>query len=365
MKTIHVNTGRPYDILIERGLLAQAGERCRSALPKAEKLAVVADSAVAPLFLRQVTESLERAGFRVSPCVVPAGEASKSPERLAELWERFMEAGLTRTDAAVALGGGMAGGLTGFAAASILRGISYVQIPTTLLAQVDSSVGGKTAIDLRAGKNLAGAFWQPSLVLMDPDTLGTLSDRDFSSGMAEVVKYGCIADRDFFGFLTSHASRAAVMEGIESVLYTCCDIKRKVVEADERDTGLRMILNFGHTIGHAYERLGNYERWTHGEAVAAGMCAAVRMGAGLGFGDGDDGILQELRALLEAFRLPVDIPLEGDGAWEAAAAAIGLDKKSAGDGISMIFLKDLGRTVSVRMRKDEVLDHLASLYGRT
>ena len=169
-----------------------------------------------------------------------------------------MAFGLTRTDAVAALGGGVVGDLAGFAAATILRGVDFVQIPTTLLAQVDSSVGGKVAIDLEHGKNLAGAFWQPRLVLMDPRVLDSVDDKTFADGMAEVIKYGCIADRAFFNFLCAHPSRGEVMAHIEHVLYTCCDIKRQVVVDDERDTGRRMILNFGHTVGHVYEKLGDY-----------------------------------------------------------------------------------------------------------
>ncbi len=369
MKTIHVNTGRPYDILIGGGLLEQAGTRCRAALPKAKKMAVVTDSAVSPLYLERVEARLKQAGFQTLACVVPAGEASKNPKSLSDLWEAFMAFGLTRTDAVAALGGGMVGDLAGFAAATILRGVNYVQIPTTLLAQVDSSVGGKTAIDLKAGKNLAGVFWQPSLVLMDPEVLNTLSDRDFSSGMAEVIKYGCIADRAFFDFLTAHASRVAIMETVESVLYTCCNIKRNVVEEDERDTGRRMILNFGHTIGHAFERLGNYETWTHGEAVAAGMWDAAQIGFGLGVSGGDDGGMQELKELLEAFHLPTHIARLGGGldsrAWNAVVEAVGLDKKSAGDELTMIFLKRIGEAVAVTGKKDAVLENLAAIYGRS
>ena len=362
MKTIRVRTGRPYSILIGGGLLDQAGEQVRAALPKAGKIALVTDSTAGPLYLERVAASLERAGFTVLRCTVPAGEGSKSAETLAALWEKFMEFGLTRTDAVAALGGGMVGDLAGFAAATILRGVDYVQIPTTLLAQVDSSVGGKVAVDLRAGKNLAGAFWQPSLVLMAPEVLDTLPDRDFSSGMAEVIKYGCIADRTFFDFLAAHGSRKAIMEEIESVLYICCNIKRKVVEEDERDTGLRMILNFGHTIGHAFERLGNYEKWTHGEAVAAGMCSAIEVGLRLGDSRKED--LEELKGLLEAFQLPTRIPCRGNEAWEAIVSAVGLDKKGAGEELTMIFLKRLGEAIAVRRKRTEILEILAGLCGR-
>lgn len=360
MKTIHVGTDRPYDILIGGGLLDQAGPLCRAALPKAGKLAVITDSTVAPLYLTRVRASLEQSGFQVLCHTVPTGESSKNPQQLADLWEALMTFGLTRTDAVAALGGGMVGDLAGFAAATILRGVRYVQLPTTLLAQVDSSVGGKVAIDLQAGKNLAGAFWQPSLVLMDPEVLATLPDRDFASGMAEVIKYGCIADRSFFDFLVAHSSRGAIMGEIGSILYTCCDIKRNVVEEDERDTGRRMILNFGHTIGHAYELAGNYQTWTHGEAVAAGMCAAAQMGFGLGVSGGDEDGIQTLMTLLTAFGLPTHI----DCGWESLTQAVGLDKKSTGDEITMIFLRQLGEALPITLKKDAVLETLEALYGR-
>ena len=229
------------------------------------------DSHVAPLYLERVRASLEEAGFRVTAHTVPAGESSKCAARLAELWEAMMDAGLTRTDAVAALGGGVVGGSGGVRRRHHPAGVDFVQIPTTLLAQVDSSVGGKVAVDLEYGKNLAGAFWQPRLVLMDPEVLDTLPLPVFMEGMAEVVKYGCIRDAAFFDFLAAQPSRAELMAEMEHILYTCCAIKRSVVEQDERDTGERMLLNFGHTLGHAYELAGHYTEWSHGAAVAAGM----------------------------------------------------------------------------------------------
>ena len=351
--------GREYDILIESGLLDRAGERLRAVLPKAQRIFVVTDSTVAPLYLERVERSLTAAGFGVTACAVPAGEHSKSAAMLARLWESMLEAGLTRTDAVAALGGGVVGDLAGFAAATLLRGVDFVQIPTTLLAQVDSSVGGKVAIDLEHGKNLAGAFWQPKLVLMDPDALDTLPDRTFADGMAEVIKYGCIADREFFDFLAERPSRRAIMAEIEHVLYTCCKIKRDVVVQDERDTGLRMILNFGHTVGHAFELAGHYERWTHGQAVAAGMVCAARLGLGLGVSGGNDNGIQTLIDLLEAFGLPTHI----ECGWDSIVQAVGLDKKSAGDQIIMIFLEKMGHAVPVKMEKETVLECLKAVVG--
>ena len=266
-----------------------------------------------------------------------------------------MDFGLTRTDGVVALGGGVVGDLTGFAAATILRGVDFVQIPTTLLAQVDSSVGGKVAVDLEHGKNLAGAFYQPKLVLMDPDTLNTLDGQTFADGMAEVIKYGCIWDEDFFDFLAARPSRDALMADIEHILYTCCDIKRQVVVEDERDTGLRMLLNFGHTLGHAYELAGRYTEWTHGQAVAAGMCAAARLGAALGVTP--PGVPERIVSACAALGLPTSISCTAAN----YAAAIGLDKKGSGADISVILLEKMGRAVPHKMPRARLLEQLEAL----
>ena len=349
MKTLTVALpGREYDILIERGLLPCAGEHIRAVLPKAAKAAVVSDTTVAPLYARTVLDSLSAAGFEAVLFTVPAGEGSKCAARLEQLWEEFMDFGLTRTDAVIALGGGVVGDLAGFAAATVLRGVAFIQIPTTLLAQVDSSVGGKVAIDLKAGKNLAGAFYQPKLVLMDPDTLDTLPDAVFADGMAEVIKYGCIADEKFLRFLKNNPSRAQITAKIETVLHTCCAIKRDVVMEDELDTGRRMLLNFGHTLGHAYELAGNYETYTHGQAVAAGMIRAAEIGVGLGITPPN--LPPQIVDLVTAFGLPTAIPCS----QEQYAAAIGLDKKGAGERISLILPDKPGHAMAYKLKKSEL-----------
>ena len=350
MKLLPVSLGdRSYDIHIAPGRLDDTGKLCQHVLPRATRLAVVTDDTVGGLYAHRLLQSLWARGYTASVISLPAGEQTKSLHNLGVLYDSFMEMGLTRTDAVVALGGGVVGDLAGFAAATILRGVDFVQVPTTLLAQVDSSVGGKVAIDLPAGKNLAGAFWQPRLVVMDPEVLDTLDDKTFSDGMAEVIKYGCIRDAAFFRALEKTPSRRAVMENIESVLYTCCDLKRAVVEKDERDTGERMVLNFGHTLGHAYEKAGHYETWTHGQAVAAGMCLAARLGAALGVTPA--GVPERVEALVSAFGLPTRIPCtQAD-----YAAAVGLDKKGTGEQITLVLLEDLGRAVLHRMSKRELL----------
>ena len=350
--------GRAYDIEIQRGLLDQAGSRCAAILPKAQRIFIVTDSNVAALYEQRVVASFEQAGFQVECSVLSPGESTKCPQCLLQLWNEMMAFGLTRTDAVVALGGGVVGDLAGFAAATILRGVDFIQIPTTLLAQVDSSVGGKVAIDLPAGKNLAGAFWQPKAVLMDPDCLNTLSDKIFSDGMAEVIKYGCILDEDFFHLLKNCGGRSGVMEQIETVLYTCCDLKRQVVLQDERDTGRRMILNFGHTIGHAFELAGHYETWTHGQGVAAGMNWAAQLGVALGVTP--SAVVSEIQGILQCYDLPTEIPCP----WETMVEAVGLDKKRAGSRINLILLEKLGNAVPHPMEKTQLLQQLDAMYRR-
>lgn len=351
MRKLHVDLSeRSYDITIEKGCLAKAGSLVRSAVPRAVRAAVITDSNVGPLYADTVAGSLRAQGVETRVLTVPAGESSKCIAKFGELLEACMDFGMTRTDAVVALGGGVVGDLAGFVAASLLRGVDYVQIPTTLLAQVDSSVGGKVAVDLEAGKNLAGAFWQPRAVLMDPDCLDTLSDRIFADGMAEVIKYGCIRDRAFFEMLEAEPSRAGVMTRIEEVLYTCCDIKRQAVVRDERDTGERMLLNFGHTLGHAYELAGHYTRWTHGQAVAAGMCRAADIGTELGVTP--EGTAGRIAALVTRFGLPAAIGCTR----EDYAAAIGRDKKSQGHEIRLVLLREIGEAFVYPMPQERAVE---------
>ena len=301
IRTIPVRVRPPYDVRIGSGLLGRCGDYLAALLGQ-RRIAVLADDTVASLYLDTVTAALEDAGFAVCSHILPSGEGRKNLSTLTELLEFLASEHLTRTDCVAALGGGVTGDMAGFAAAVYLRGIRYVQLPTTLLAAVDSSVGGKVAVDLEHGKNLAGAFWQPRLVLMDPEVLDTLPLPVFMEGMAEVVKYGCIRDAAFFDFLAARPSRAELMAEMEHILYTCCAIKRSVVEQDERDTGERMLLNFGHTLDHAYELAGHYTEWSHGAAVAAGMCAAARLGVRLGVTPAE--LPERLEEALSALGLP-------------------------------------------------------------
>ena len=278
MKSVKISVSKEYEVLIGHGLINDCGELCRGVLAESVKAAVISDDNVAPLYLERVKAALEKAGFAVVSFVFPHGESSKNGGTYLEILNFLAENQITRTDALIALGGGVVGDITGFAAATYLRGIRFVQIPTSLLAMVDSSVGGKTAIDLPAGKNLAGAFCQPELVICDLDTLDTLSDAFFTDGCAEVIKYGILKDEALF----AHLEEKAQGFDREYVISRCVELKRDYVTEDEFDTGLRMMLNLGHTVGHAIEKLSAYSV-PHGSAVAMGMAIIARACAARGY----------------------------------------------------------------------------------
>ena len=345
MKTLHVNLpGRAYAIHIEDGMLNRAGEMVKSVF-HGEKITVVTDSNVGPLYGGRLRESLEAQGFRVHMSQIPAGEASKCSHQLFWLYDEMLAFGMTRTDLVIALGGGVAGDLAGYAAASLLRGISLIQIPTTVLAQVDSSVGGKVAIDLPQGKNLVGAFYQPKLVLIDPESLRTLNDRVLSDGMAEVIKYGAIRDAGLFALLEKIKSREELFAKIGEIVYTCCDIKRSVVEEDEMDTGGRMILNFGHTFGHAIEKQYHYETYTHGEAVGIGMVMACGYGEKRGITPA--GTAERMMRILRQYQLPTSVEMD-PGVLKGAMA---VDKKGEGSRINLILLREIGEACIEKIKK--------------
>ena len=341
MKRLHIRLsgGRGYDIRIGRGLLDELGPLLRE-IWGGSRVAVVTDSNVAPLYAERAEASLRKAGFIVKRAVFPAGEKSKNLAGLELIYDQLLSPGpftLTRTDLIIALGGGVTGDMAGFAAGTVLRGVPYVQVPTTLLAQVDSSVGGKVAVDLKQGKNLAGLFYQPKLVLIDPDTLDTLPDRVFFDGMGEVVKYGLIRKPALWRLLSEVSGREALRPFMEEILYTCCDCKREIVEHDEQDIGERMLLNFGHTVGHAYEKLGGYEKWMHGEAVCCGMYTILRVGEQHGFTR--PGLAAALRQLLTRQGMPWDA---GAVPEDALTETLAFDKKGSGATIRPVFVRTPG-----------------------
>ncbi len=336
--------GRAYDIMIERGLFDTAGEQIRS-VTTAAKAAVVSDSNVAPLYAQRLLNSMGKNGFTVKLITVPAGEKSKSLAMTEYLYDEMLDFELTRSDLIVALGGGVVGDLTGFAASTLLRGIPFVQIPTTLLSQVDSSVGGKVAVDLPRGKNLVGTFCQPKRVLIDPDCLQTLPERFLADGMAEVIKYGAIFDKNLFALLESITDKQNLFAKMEEIIYTCCNWKRQIVEEDEFDTGKRMVLNFGHTFGHAIEKEYHYETYTHGEAVAAGMVMACEFGEKNGITE--VGCAERMRKILAQYHLPTDAEISHD----ALTAAMAVDKKGEGSLINLILLSEIGNAVIQKFEK--------------
>ena len=342
MKTLRVNLPeRAYDIHIEHGLLAGAGELIKNVF-HGEKITVVTDSNVGPLYGGRLQASLEAQGFRVHIAQIPAGEASKCASKLFRLYDEMLAFGMTRTDLVIALGGGVVGDLAGYAAASLLRGIPFIQIPTTVLAQVDSSVGGKVAIDLPQGKNLVGAFYQPKLVLIDPECLRTLNARVLSDGMAEVIKYGAIRDAALFERLENIKNREELFAKIGEIVYTCCDIKRCVVEEDELDTGGRMILNFGHTFGHAIEKQYHYETYTHGSAVAAGMCMMTEKTC-------TPELYVRLCDCVKAYDLPTEVP----ASLSELVPLCGNDKKRASAALRFIVCETIGKAEIRSMPFDE------------
>lgn len=346
MKRITVNASRKYEIIIGEGLLTSAGEYCLSALKKPCRLCILSDDNVAPLYLEKVKASLNSSGFDTLEYVIPHGEVSKSTTSLIGLVEFMAENRLTRSDALVALGGGVVGDLGGFAASVYLRGIPFIQIPTTLLAAVDSSVGGKTAVDLVAGKNLMGAFYQPSLVLCDYATLDTLSPEIFADGCAEVIKYGVINDREFFNSLKN-----GIRPQIENVIAACVSNKAKIVEGDEFDKGQRQLLNLGHTVGHAIEACSSL-KISHGSAVAIGMVIVTRAAVKMGYCTEAD--LCELTELIKKNGLPVRCPYNAEELTAAATA----DKKRDGGFISLVVPYSIGDCRLLKIPVTELCDFI-------
>ena len=337
MPELHVElAARRYPIHIASGLLQG---RLAALAQAPERMLIVTDGHVGPLYAERLKRAIGRPDCPVWQ--MPAGEAEKNLARFGELLERMAELGLTRDARVLALGGGVIGDLAGFAAACYMRGIGFVQIPTTLLAMVDSSVGGKTAVDLPAGKNLAGAFHQPDAVYIDPDVLATLPEREFRAGLAEVLKYGAIADARFFGWLEDHAEALLARDAaaLEAAILASCRHKAAIVARDETEQGERALLNFGHTFGHALEVLLDYGTLLHGEAVAIGMRLAADFAAARGLADAGDG--RRLRALLMRFGLPVGLPSGLDA--EAVVAKMRLDKKAAAGRLRLILWQGVGR----------------------
>lgn len=328
---------RSYQIVVGSGLLKHVGELCGELL-RSRRVMIVTNPLVNRLYGTTVSNSLRKVGFQTAITEIPAGERAKSLRQAAALYRAFLDSRMDRRSVVVALGGGVIGDLAGYAAATFLRGIPLIQIPTTLLAQVDSSVGGKVAVNLPQGKNLVGAFYQPSTVIADVRTLQSLPPRQMRAGLAEVVKYGMIADRELFAYVETHldAILCAAEEPLTHLVTRSCAIKAQVVEQDEREEGMRAILNFGHTVGHALETGAGYRKLLHGEAIAVGMVVATKLSVDRGLCEQRD--LDRLRALLTRIGLPIETPFDMKGLMRT----IGYDKKVRNRMIYVVLTKGIG-----------------------
>lgn len=359
MKKIRVKTGTRYDILIEGGLLIEVPSDLKE-LNLGARYAIVTDSTVADLLGEDFLRLMEETGLSAELFVFPAGEASKNMDTVVKLAREMVRAGFDRKSALIALGGGVTGDLAGFLASIYMRGIPLVQIPTTLLAQVDSSVGGKTGVDLPEGKNLLGTFYQPRRVYIDYGVLSTLPLEHFRNGLAEVVKYGCIWSAELFAFLEEKAERLLHYdpEALEHIIYESCRIKAEVVSADEKEAGLRRVLNFGHTIGHAIEAAAGYQI-LHGFCVAIGMVAAMRLSEALGLAPA--GLSERLEALLQKFDLPTRLP--PNLSVEKIMSFLRADKKVWRGRLTFVLIEDLGKFSFYEEPPTETIKEiLVSLY---
>ncbi len=360
MLRIPVNLGpHSYSIMVGAGALAQVGPELRQLEP-GRKVALVSDAGILGLHGGTVRRSLSEAGFEVTDILVPDGEQAKTLDVARAAWDRLVDVGFDRTSTVVALGGGAVGDLAGFVAATYMRGMNLVQVPTTLLAQVDASIGGKTAIDHPRAKNLIGAFHQPRLVLADPAVLTSLTEREYRSGLAEVIKHGIVLDADYFHDLEEHLTDVLRRDlpTLERVVAGSCRIKASVVERDEEEAELRAVLNYGHTIGHALEAVTGYKRWAHGEAISLGIVAEARLAEKLGVAAAET--TERQRRLLERAGLPV----AGTGVVpNAVLEALARDKKARDGRVPFVLAPEIG---SYRLVFDvpqaavlEVLDRLA------
>jgi 3-dehydroquinate synthase len=345
MKKVTVDLGeRSYDISIGSGNLSGLGERLKH-FHFSPNIAVVSNPTVFTLYGDQVTSSLEEAGFGYFSVIIPDGEEYKDYTWTYHILTEFLKMGLDRNSCVVALGGGVIGDITGFAASTYMRGIHFVQVPTTLLAQVDSSVGGKTGVNHNMGKNMIGTFYQPRLVWIDVKTLCTLQRRDFISGIAEVIKYGIIYDAELFEYMEKKRDDILALDpaALAHIIKQSCAIKAEVVMQDERESGIRAILNFGHTIGHAVETETHYQQYTHGEAVALGMCLEARLSETLGLIKPD--VTKRIIQLVEAYKLPTCLPDKVNP--ERLLGHMARDKKTYAGEMTFILPRKIGE-VSIK-----------------
>ena len=353
MKKVIVKTGGiTYEIQIESGLFDRLPDIFQEKY-SGKKIALVSDSNVFNLYGNTFVEKLEQKGFFTIPIIFEAGEKSKNLVTLNSIYEKLADNAFTRSDIVVALGGGVTGDMAGLAAATFLRGMGYIQIPTTLLAMVDSSIGGKVAVDLPQGKNLIGAFYQPDAVYTDPMLLESLNDRYFSDGMAELLKHGFIKDINLYNQLVydDEIYDRKSISNLEEHIFVSCNIKRNVVEEDEKDNGIRQLLNFGHTIGHAIERVQNYSGLSHGEAISVGMIIITKLTQGMGLTE--KGEAEKITKALKKYKLPTDWPKLS---ITEVIKAISLDKKNRSGKITLAYIEKIGQGRLIEIDLNELED---------
>ncbi len=338
-----------YRIVIEKGLKDRLHE-VGDVFTAYKKLVIISDKNVAKLYLSGIKKQLKRMGCEVASIVVPAGEDSKCLSQVESIYYQFMDLGMTRSDAVIALGGGVVGDLAGFCAATYLRGIDFIQMPTSLLAQVDSSVGGKVGVDLGFGKNLVGAFHQPRIVIIDPGFLETLDDHYIADGMGEVIKYGCISSAKLFVRLMGYEYQEDLLDDMEEIIAKCVLIKKNVVESDEKEGGIRRVLNFGHTIGHVVESYFEFKEYSHGEAVAIGMYQITKMSVREGLTTPET--LDNLRMILETYGLPYEMP---EMEMKRVQSILFSDKKFENDVLNLCVIPKIGKAEIVKIQKDKAI----------
>lgn len=344
---------KSYDIIIEKGSLQNIFEYVEKISKNFKKVFIVTDTNVDKYYGETLLNIFKEKGIKTYKHVFTAGEESKNINTLAKIYKSMSEFSLRRDDIVIALGGGVVGDITGFASSSYLRGVKYVMIPTSLLSQVDSSVGGKTAIDIPEGKNLVGAFYQPSLVVIDPLTLNTLEKRYIIDGFGEIIKYSMIKDKNLYENLVKFSNIETAMENIEYIIDTCINIKREIVEEDEMDTSIRMILNFGHTFGHALEVFYDFKKYSHGEAVSIGMSKITKKSEEMKLTK--EGTHQKLNDLLKKYSLPQnDNNIESEKIIEKVL----LDKKIESNTINLILIKEIGESFIHKVNINEIKSYM-------
>ncbi|MBM4136026.1 MAG: 3-dehydroquinate synthase [Nitrospira sp.] len=358
MEKVRVELGeRSYDIAIGFHILDSIGETIKS-FGLSPRIAIVSNPTVFSLYGERVLDSVRKAGFNAITITIPDGEGYKDIQWLQHIYDELLKHKLDRSSALIALGGGVIGDITGFAASTYMRGISYIQVPTTLLAQVDSSVGGKTGVNHKLGKNMIGTFWQPRLVWVDTETLKTLPQRELLAGLAEVIKYGVIWDNELFDFLENNRNKILNLDrdAITYIIKRSCEIKAEVVSKDERESGIRSILNYGHTIGHAIETVTEYKRYLHGEAVAIGICLEARLSNMLNFIDMNQ--VLRIKTLIESYGMPSEIPADID--INNILTPMQLDKKAVAGELKFILPERIG---AVRIHKGIKMEFIRNLLG--